>query len=278
MSAQKQVSFLNLVNEIFSSKNFVKIDEAEVGQKEKIVGQANDYEKAIYSARENLITEIRKKGEELKELKTRPDLSEIEKKSEQDLIEIEVNRLDSNIKTLGKMFYGAINDRLVEERTAWDTLEIRNDWNIVGFDLSSEEDLESAASPVEKCFLDQKKVVVTRLINEFYFNNQLLIEPDEDLNENDLVLGEANSYEKCIYNLSKLHQGKINHIAEKMKNGESINIKETEICNRLYEVYDKMFWVSVMERHLDNLSRFNNTLAIKKNWKIVATHREMNND
>lgn len=273
MSALNEMSFLKLANEILEKREFCNLNE-EVGEKEKVIDQANDLEKSFYTARDKLIDEIEKSNKILAEHENRPDLSEAQKNELIELSILEKIKLKAGIDLLNKFFWSSINYRLPLANKNWDSLGIRKNWQIVGFDVNNEEAVNSVTNKAEKCIIAQSDVIVTNLLNEVYFKSKIIIEPDEPLTENETVIGELNAYEKCIFNVFHINRIKLNEIASKMKTGEHINIQEAELFSRLGDIYDKMLWTSLFFRFIGKTGNFNNKLGIRKNWKVVSFHED----
>ncbi len=276
MNAFKEISFLTLVNKILETKNFCNLTE-QVGEKEKVVGQASDLEKSIYTAKDKLIDKFNEISKKMTENNNCSDLCEAEKKRLYDISVIEKIKLEAGISSLNKLFWGLINYRLPIAYKNWDSFGIRTNWQIVGFDINNEEASKLTNDPAEKCIIAQNEVVVLSLLNEIYLKNQTIIEPNELLTENETVVGELNSFEKCIFIIFHLNQIKILEVSQKMKSGEHVDIHHVDVLKRLGQTYNNMLWTSLHYRYNQKLGSFYNMLGIRKGWQVVVFHEDKNN-
>ncbi len=272
-SALRENEMFKIANEIYLKNEFF-LNQENVKEKEKVVGKATKLEKTFFTAKKKLIHQAKMLQEKILELKSRPDLSEKEKEEELIKMALENIKLESGIGLFDNLFWKLIDFRLPKACKNWDSMGIRENWQIVGFDINSEEAVNSVVNRSEKCLIDQNDFIVTRLLNQFYFNNQVHFAPDESLNENEMVLGELNAFEKVAYNLVQHNRIKVYQYSEKMKTGEHIDINEVELFNRLAESYDNILWASVHYRFSDKRGQLNNAIGIRKNWKVVAFRQE----
>lgn len=272
-SALKENEIFKIANEIYLKKEFKGIDDP-VEEKEKVVGEANDLEKTFFTAKYKLIHLIQMTHEKVLELKSQPDLSEQEKEEEFVKIALEQIKFKSGIDIFDRLFWKFIEYRLPNSCRNWDSMGIREKWQIVGFDVNNKETMRSVANRAEKCLLDQEDLIVTKLLNQFYFNEEFPFNPESPLNENEMVLGELNAFEKVAYNLVHFNRIKVHEYSEKIKTGEHVDFNEVELFNRLAETYDNIFWVSVHYRFGDKRGNFNNGIGVRKNWKVVAFRKE----
>lgn len=133
LNFQEKIIFLKMVNDIYIQKNFLPPPNKIKGENEKIIAIANDYEKAIFTAREKAFIEEDKLTKQIKSLKQEVEISPIyliKKLKELD----EKIFLAKNIKkALNGFFWITLYCRLYQEARNWKNIAIRQDWQIVVF-------------------------------------------------------------------------------------------------------------------------------------------------
>ncbi len=261
-----KIDFLKMVSEAYQKNEFVHLDD-EVKHEETVVAEANELEKAVFSVKcknENTLDVIL---EEIENTKLRNDLSE--KNKEEILLDLHIQQIKvhSDIQTLATMFWGLINNRLPGANKEWDSLGVRKNWSIVGFNINSKETAKSLASDSERCLIDQNDILVLKILNQFYFENQLLVKPTYPVDENEVVVGEMNNFEKVLFNILHFNRLKLSQITEKIKTGESFCLHEVEIVTSLSEVMEKMLWSNLNYRFKQEIGK---ELGIRQDFRVVS--------
>lgn len=278
LKAQKNVYFLDLVNEILIKKEFATpSSKDEIGRKEKVVGIATDYEKAIYTAKTQIADKMTKITEEIQFEKVRPDISSEEKEKNISKFNQKLIRENINLRVLKEMFWASISSRLIDDYNDWDSFGIRKDWQIVGFDEKQNEKKEEA-SFLEKILISQNDSLFLGLLNQTYIKchqEGKMYSPDESLTENETVVGEANEVEKILYNLLVLNHRKKHEIEELLKQGEDEDecLYYLNVNEQVDNIANLILRLNFLNRFKD-LSRCFSAFGLRKNWKIVFFNGE----
>lgn len=128
----------------------------------------------------------------------------------------------------------------------------------------------------KKSLLEGQSETILNLVNAIYQKGDFTSFNGEEVETNEIVIGELFDYEKAIViaagQIQKRHN---NLIEEEIETEEDGDYVQNFLDKSIHEAYSALLWSSIRHR-LGTLAFKNENIGIRKNWKIVAVPEKDN--